>query len=243
MHFHADPTGVQVPASPATDALLRAARDPVLTAYWAAKGGAGATVLAAAHAIVAAGHRPTVAVDLDGDLACALGVEAHGRPGVADWLGAGADVPTDALDRLLVPVGEDLHLLPRGSGPLPAARATVLGRLLAEAPREVVVDAGTRPDTAARAVAREAHRSVLVTRACYLALRRLGRVDLAPTEVVLVREPERALDADDVARAVGAPVRTAVPVLPGIARAVDAGLLTARLPRRLARAVALGSAA
>lgn len=210
----------------------------MLTAYWAAKGGAGATVAAAAHAVVTASARPTVAVDLDGDLAHALGVDAAGRPGVADWLGAGADVPADALDRLLVSVADDLHLLPRGLGPLPEARAGVLGRLLADAPREVVVDAGTRPGEAARAVVREAHRSVLVTRACYLALRRLDEVDLAPTEVLLVDEAQRALDAADVARAAGAPVRASVPVHPAIARAVDAGLLRARLPRPLGRAMA-----
>jgi cellulose biosynthesis protein BcsQ len=210
----------------------------VLTAYWAAKGGAGATVLAAAHALVAATRRATVAVDLDGDLASALGIDAAHLPGLADWLGAGATVPADALDRLLVPAADDLALLPRGEGPLAAGRAGVLGRLLAETPREVVVDAGTRPGPAAQAVVRAADRSVLVTRACYLALRRLPGLDLAPTEVALVREPSRALGPDDVARAAGAPVRTAVPLDPGIARAVDAGLLRARLPRRLARAVA-----
>jgi len=210
----------------------------VLTAYWAAKGGAGATVLAAAHAVASAARRPTLAVDLDGDLACALGADAAGRPGVADWLRAGADVPADALDRLLVPVVDDLHLLPRGTGPLEPARAAVLGRLLAASPREVVLDAGTRPGPAARAVVREADRSTLVTRACYLAVRRSQGLDLGPTDVVLVREPDRALRADDVARAVGAPIRAVVPVDPAIARAVDAGLLAARLPRRLQRAVA-----
>ncbi|MFP5321458.1 MAG: hypothetical protein ACLGIC_06380 [Acidimicrobiia bacterium] len=209
----------------------------MLTAYWAAKGGAGATVAAAAHAVASAAARPTVAVDLDGDLAHALGAEAAGRPGVADWLAAGAAVPADALDRLLVPVGDDLHLLPRGAGPLAVDRAAVLGRLLADAPREVVVDAGTRPAAAAAAVVREAHRSILVTRACYLALRRLDEVDLAPTEVLLVDEPQRSLDAGDVERAVGAPVRASVELHPRIARAVDAGLLRARLPRALGRAV------
>lgn len=211
----------------------------MLTAYWAAKGGAGATVLAAAHALVTDGRRATVAVDLDGDLAGALGVDGAGRDGagVADWLRAGPDVPADALDRLLVPVTDELHLLPRGDGPLDPHRAAVLGQLLAGTPREVVVDAGTRPGPAARAVVREADRSVLVTRACYLALQRVGDIGLAPTEVALVREPLRALGADDVARAAGAPVRTRVNIDPGIARAVDAGLLTARLPRRLARAV------
>jgi len=209
----------------------------VLTAYWAAKGGVGATVLAAAHAVASSAHRHTVAADLDGDLGRALGVDAPDHHGIADWLRAGADVPADALDRLLVPVGPDLWLLPRGRGPLPPERAGVLGRLLAEAPREVVVDAGTRPGAAAAAVVRHAHRSVLVTRACYLALRRLEGVDLAPTEVALVLEGERALGPQDVAGVTGAPVRTTVDVHPAIARAVDAGLLRSRLPRRLARAV------
>lgn len=210
----------------------------MLTAYWAAKGGAGATVLAAAHALVAATHRATVVVDLDGDLPAVLGVDATDRPGVAEWLRAGPDVPTDALDRLLVPVADDLSLLPRGIGALDEARAAVLGRLLAGSPREVVLDAGTRPGHAARAVVREADRSVLVTRACYLALRRLHGIGLAPTEVVVVREANRALGGDDITAAVGVPVRTTVGVDPGIARAVDAGLLAARLPRGLARAAA-----
>lgn len=210
----------------------------MLTAYWAAKGGSGATVLAAAHALVSSTRRTTVVVDLDGDLPAAFGIDAADRPGVAEWLGAGADVPADALDRLLVPVADDLSLLPRGAGPLDPRRAGVLGRLLATTPREVVLDAGTRPDTAAQAMVREADRSVLVTRACYLALRRLHGLGLAPTEVALVRESARALGASDVAHAVGVPVRTTVGVDPGIARAIDAGLLTARLPRSLARAAA-----
>lgn len=209
----------------------------MLTAYWAAKGGAGATVLAAAHGLVASARRATIVVDLDGDLPAALGVEAGpDRPGVADWLRAGADVPADALDRLLVPVAEDLWLLPRGNGALDPGRAAVLGRLLSGTPREVVVDAGTRPDAAAQAVVREADRSVLVTRACYLALRRLHGAALAPTEVALVKEPSRALGAGDVTDVVGVPVRTTVPLDPGVARAVDAGLLASRLPRSLARA-------
>lgn len=216
----------------------------MLTAYWAAKGGAGATVLAAAHGLVASAHRATIVVDLDGDLPAALGVEAGAdRPGVADWLRAGADVPADALDRLLVPVADDLWLLPRGTGTLDPARAAVLGRLLSGTPREVVVDAGTRPDAAAQAVVREADRSVLVTRACYLALRRLHGTALAPTEVALVREPSRVLGPSDVTDVVGVPVRTTVPLDPGIARAVDAGLLASRMPRALARAAsAVGGA-
>lgn len=204
----------------------------MLIAYWAAKGGSGATVLAAAHALAAATAGPTLAVDLDGDLARALGV-TEPATGVAEWLAAGEAVPADAIDRIAVPVSPDLHLVGRGTGPLAPQRAAVLAGLLATTPRTVVVDCGTRPGPAGRAVARTADRSILVTRACYLAVRRLQSLDLAPTEVALVREPQRALGADDLVAAIGAPVRTTVAIDPAISRAVDAGLLRSRLPRAL----------
>ena len=212
----------------------------MLIAYWAAKGGSGATVLAAAHALAAAAGGPTLAVDLDGDLARTLGV-AEPATGVAEWLAAGDAVPADAIDRIAVPVTADLHLDGRGSGPLPPRRAPVLAGLLASTPRTVVVDCGTRPGPAGRTIARAADRSVLVTRACYLAVRRQQSLDLAPTEVALVREAQRALGADDLAAAIGVPVRTTVPVDPAISRAVDAGLLRSRLPRAL-RGVAFDGA-
>lgn len=204
----------------------------MLIAYWSAKGGSGASVLAAAHALAAAAAGPTLVVDLDGDLPRVLGMPEPAT-GVADWLAAGAAVPADAVDRIAVPVAPNLHLLARGAGPLQVERAGVLAGLLAGTPRTVVVDGGSRPGPVARAVARVADRSVLVTRACYLAVRRQLDLDLAPTEVALVREGQRALDADDLARAIGAPVRTTVPFDPAVSRAVDAGLLRARLPRAL----------
>ena len=54
---------------------------------------------------------------------------------------------------------------------------------------------------------------------------------------MLVAEPGRALGAADVARAVGVPVIATVSLDPAVARAVDAGLLAARLPRTLQREV------
>jgi hypothetical protein len=195
-------------------------------------------VLAAAHALVAATTGPTLAVDLDGDLALALGV-AEPATGAADWLAAGAAVPADAVDRIAVPVTDNLHLLGRGAGPLAPGRAAVLAGLLASTPRTVVADCGTRPGPVGRTVARAADRSILVTRACYLAVRRQQSLDLAPTEVALVREGQRALGPADLGAAIGAPIRTTVPVDPAVSRAVDAGLLRSRLPRALQRAVVL----
>lgn len=207
----------------------------MLIAYWAAKGGSGATVLAAAHALRLAGATPTLLVDLDGDLPGALGVPTP-EAGVAEWLAAGTSVPADALDRIARPVGPNLQLIGRGVGPLDEARAPVLADLLSRSAHTVVVDCGSRPGPTALVVARRAQRSVLVTRACYLAVQRVASVDLAPTEVALVKEAQRALGADDVAAAVGAPVRTRVGIDPGVARAVDSGLLTSRMPRALVRA-------
>ncbi len=90
----------------------------------------------------------------------------------------------------------------------------------------------------AATLAAAASRSVLVTRACFLALRRAGNAPLRPSEVVLIAEPGRALDVRDVTEIVGAPVRSKVPFDPAVSRAVDAGLLASRLPRSLARALA-----
>ena len=116
----------------------------------------------------------------------------------------------------------------------------MLAGLLAAGPRTVVVDCGTRPGSVGRTIARAADRSILVTRACYVALRRQAAHELAPTEVALVREPSRSLGVHDVETAVGARVRATFPFEPGISRAVDAGLLRSRLPRALARNLDVG---
>ena len=159
-------------------------------------------------------------------------------PGIAGWLAAGPDVPPDALHRLEVRAADGLELLPRGDGPMLPDRAEVLARLLAADGRDVVVDCGTDPSGVALVVAASATRSVLVTRACFLSLRRATSLPLRPSEVVLLTEPGRALGRGDVERTVGAPIVAEVAVDPQVARAVDAGLLTSRLPRGLARDLA-----
>jgi hypothetical protein len=85
-------------------------------------------------------------------------------------------------------------------------------------------------------------RSVLVVRNCYLALRRAVQHPLRPDAVVLVTEPGRALDVHDIETVLtDAPVTT-VRIDPAVARAVDAGLLAARLPRSLSSALAPSAA-
>lgn len=94
----------------------------------------------------------------------------------------------------------------------------------------LIIDAGTDPDAECYGV------RYLVTRPCYLALRRAMHT-ARPDGVVLITEPGRALDASDVAEVVGAPIRAEVATDPAVARAVDAGLLASRLPRTLTRSL------
>jgi MinD-like ATPase involved in chromosome partitioning or flagellar assembly len=209
----------------------------MLVACWSSKGGAGTTVVAATLALLLSRQEPAGAVlaDLAGDAPAALGLPEPDGPGLAEWLAAGHDVPADALVRLEQAAGQRLAVLPRGVGALETARAEVLTTLLAADPRPVVADCGAVPRDAALTVAAGATRSVLVTRACFLALRRALTVPLRPSEVVLLTEPGRSLTRADVEDCVGAPVVAEVAVDPQVARAVDAGLLATRLPRSLAK--------
>ena len=87
------------------------------------------------------------------------------------------------------------------------------------------------------AIVDEARAELLVVRACYLALRRAARLERPPTGVVLIEEPGRALVARDVEVVVRAPVVARVPFDERIARTVDAGLLSTRMPDTLAGAL------
>jgi hypothetical protein len=205
------------------------------TVCWAAKGGSGTTVVAAALGLSL--PRPTVLVDAAGDLPAVLGIaEPHG-PGVHDWLMS--DAPADQLHDLTVPVDTDpgnrVHLVPAGISRHrgDTSRWEVLLAALGSDGHNVVVDAGTGPPPAT--LHQTADRSLMVTRACYLALRRAVACPIRPTGVILVVEPGRALRPADVETAIGAPIIASVTVDPAVARAVDAGLLSTRLPRTMQR--------
>lgn len=208
----------------------------MISICFAAKGGSGTTVVTASMAIAATG--PMLAVDLAGDLPAVLGLAEPDGPGALDWLRSSA--PPVRLGSLLTSATCGLTVLPRGApGPVPVERWPALAAWLTEWDGDVVVDAGTATPPAA--LLARADRTLLVTRACYLALRAAVRQATRPTGVVLVDEPGRALRAPDIEAALGAPLVATVLVDPAIARAVDAGLLAGRLPaglRRVLRAAA-----
>jgi len=211
----------------------------VLIACWSSKGGSGTTVVAAALAIALSGSSAGGAVfaDFCGDGPAVLGVPEPEGPGLSDWLAAGDDVPPDGITRLEVDVIRGLTLLARGSLPFDAGRAAALAAAFAADTRPVVADCGTLVDEAAQVVAANAARSLLVVRPCFLALRRALLARVRPSGVVLVHEAGRALGGRDVEELLGVPVRARVECLPEVARMVDAGLLTSRLPRRMVRAL------
>ena len=213
----------------------------MLVTCWSVKGGVGTTVvsvaLAATLARVHALDGGALLVDLGGDVPATLGLPDPRDPGLTGWTAAGADVAADALARLELSVGPHLALLPRGRGAVgPTARHEVLARLLAAEARPVVVDAGVvGADSPTLPLVAEATRSLLVTRACYLGLRRAIDLPISPSGVVLLREAGRTMGREDVEHVVGAPVVADIPVDPSVARAVDAGVLGRRVPRALAR--------
>ncbi len=217
----------------------------MLHTCWSAKGGSGATVVAALLALgLAHDGTEVLLVDAAGDLPASLGIASAAGPGVAEWLAA-PEAPADALGRLEVAVTAGVTLVPRGSGPLPVGdRLELLLALLAADGRPVVVDAGRVPvptegvgRSSAAMLAAGAERSLLVVRPCYLALQRAVATGVRPTGVVVVDEDGRSLDERDVTEVLGVPVVAVVPVEPSIARAVDAGLLAVRPPRRARRAL------
>ncbi len=198
----------------------------MLTVCWAAKGGSGTTVTAVALAL--SQNRPTLLVDLAGDVPLVIG-HPDDATGVFDWLAT--DTPAERLARLEQRVGDQLALVPAGSAPAEpvASRWQVLAQHLRADARHVIVDAGTGEPPPE--VVHHADAALLVTRPCYLSVTRACALQARPTGVVLIDEPGRALGPADVESSLGVPVVATLLLDPRIARAVDAGLGTARLPR------------
>jgi hypothetical protein len=212
----------------------------VLVCFWSPKGGSGTSVIAAAAALVLARETDARIVDLSGDQPAVLGLAHDPVPGLLDWMRAGAGAPTDALEHLTVDVAPRLTLLPAGAAPgeppAPEAGAALAVALDAD-PRPGVCDLGRLDDPALLAFAEVAGTSVVVVRGCYLGLRRAVRhpAITEATGAILIDEHGRSLGAHDVEDVLGLPVLASIPARTSIARAVDAGVLTTRLPDSLGR--------
>jgi len=197
-------------------------------------------VVAASCSLVLAASGGARLADLDGDQPALLGLASDPALGLADWLLAGPDAPSDALARLTVDAAPGLSLLPAGKADPRDAAAEAgasLGVLLRDDPVPTIADLGRAGAAALEAVIEVADASVVVVRGCYLALRRAVRRSLVAQAAgaVLIDEPGRSLAEREVADVLGVPVLATFQLRPAVARTIDAGVLLARPPDALTR--------
>ena len=200
---------------------------PVINVH-AHKGGQGVTTIAATLALLAARTgRRTLLIDTAGDQPAILGIPTDPTaPGLTDHLHHHTP-----LDQLTVPVTDRIELLPAGTRPDTPLDTATYGLLTGSLDHydTVIIDTG-----AAHAWHRHGDQRILVTRTCYLALRRAVSQH-PPTHIVAIDEPGRAIRPDDITAILGIPVTPTIRHDPAIARTIDAGLLTSQLPPQLAR--------
>jgi len=209
---------------------------------WSVKGGSGTTVVASTLALVHAEKSPRGAliVDLAGDVPAVLGLAEPSGIGIDEWFAQNENSSRIALQSIAIQATANLQLISRGSGQIIAnANFAELAASLATFDLPVVVDAGC--GVVPTELLARASSSLLITRPCYLSLRRAAQLNVAPTGVVLINEPGRALGKRDVESVIGAPVIAEITFDATISRAVDAGLLASRLPGMLAKQLSVAA--
>ena len=206
---------------------------------WSVKGGSGTTVVASTLALMRAAEsqRGALLVDLAGDVPAVLGLAEPSGPGISDWF-AHCDLGSRmTLQSIAIQATANLQIITRGSKQLDASlNFTELCAALKTFDLPIIVDAGCglpSPDLLAHASS-----SLLVTRPCYLSLRRAAQLSVSPTGIVLINESGRALGKHDVEAVIGAPVVSEIIFDAAIARAVDAGLLASRIPTIMSKQLA-----
>jgi len=211
----------------------------VLSTFFSVKGGVGVSTVTALVALAHAGRATTTTiVDTCGDQPALLGIAEPDGPGIREWA-ATPGRPDDALDRISIQATPDLAVIPAGAAAWPhAGSAGELASALQRRPEQVFIDAGlTGRDPYLNELLRHSSERLLVLRCCSLTLRAIGTLDPEPTGVVLIRERGRALGPGDVENVSGAPVVAEVSLDIAVARCIDAGLVTSRVPRALLRSL------
>jgi len=218
---------------------LRSQRGLQMIVCWSVKGGSGTTVVASTLALMQATNSShgAMIVDLAGDVPAVLGLAEPSGMGASEWFMHNEHSSRVALPSIAIQATASLRLIPSGVATIGHdANYSEFCAALASFDIPVIIDAGCGVPPA-ELVAR-ASSSLLVTRPCYLALRRAAQLNIAPTGIVLVNEPGRALVKRDVESVIGAPVVAEITFDAAISRAVDAGLLSSRLPNLLSKQLA-----
>lgn len=208
---------------------------------WSVKGGSGTTVVASTIALMRAAEsqRGALLVDLAGDVPAVLGLAESSGPGINDWFANCDHGSRMTLQSIAIQATANLQIIARGLKQLDAKENrnfTELCAALKSFDLPIIVDAGCglpSPDLLANASS-----SLLITRPCYLSLRRAAQLSVSPTGIVLINEAGRALGKHDVEAVIGAPVVAEIDFDSAIARAVDAGLLASRIPTIMSKQLA-----
>ena len=206
---------------------------------WSVKGGSGTTVVASTLALMRAAEsqRGALLVDLAGDVPAVLGLAEPSGPGISEWFTNRDHGSAMALQSIAVQATANLQMIAQGSKLLDTnLNFTELCAALRTFDIPIIIDAGCglpSPDLLAHASS-----SLLVTRPCYLSLRRAAQLSVSPTGIVLINEVGRALGKHDVEAVIGAPVVAEITFDAAIARAVDAGLLASRIPTIMSKQLA-----
>ena len=197
------------------------------------KGGTGTSVVAASLAIVSSSSSPTLLVDLAGDQAAILGLP---QPpiGLSDWANG---MTYRDFDEIVSLCHDNLYLAPTGTFDFETLNANAWDKLLRALSLKhsegcnIIVDLG-RADIPL-ALRKIVDTCYLVTRPCYLALRRAVDLETAFSGVIVVNEPDRVLTSRDVESVLKLKCVAEIPYTSEISRRVDSGLLKSRLPMAL----------
>ena len=197
------------------------------------KGGTGTSVVAASLAIVSSSSSPTLLVDLAGDQAAILGLP---QPpiGLNDWANG---MTYREFDEIISLCHDNLYLAPTGTFDFETLNANAWDKLLRALSLKhsegcnIIVDLG-RADIPL-ALRKIVDTCYLVTRPCYLALRRAVDLETAFSGVIVVNEPDRVLTSRDVESVLKLKCVAEIPYTSEISRRVDSGLLKSRLPMAL----------
>ena len=194
------------------------------------KGGTGTSVVAASLAIVSSSSTPTLLVDLAGDQAAILGLP---QPpiGLSDWANG---MTYRDFDEIVSLCHDNLYLAPTGTFDFETLNANAWDKLLRALSLKhsegynIIVDLGQADiPLALRKIVDTCY---LVTRPCYLALRRAVDLETAFSGVIVVNEPDRVLTSRDVESVLKLKCVAEIPYTSEISRRVDSGLLKSRLP-------------
>ena len=197
------------------------------------KGGTGTSVVAASLAIVSSSSSPTLLVDLAGDQAAILGLP---QPpiGLSDWANG---MTYREFDEIVSLCHDNLYLAPTGTFDFETLNANAWDKFLRALSlkhsegHNIIVDLG-RADIPL-ALRKIVDTCYLVTRPCYLALRRAVDLETAFSGVIVVNEPDRVLTSRDVESVLKLKCVAEIPFTSEISRRVDSGLLKSRLPMAL----------